>query len=61
VIIAQFEGDMMEHVPPVSSTPDHSAGITARRAAGSLRVSAGALYRAHVAHALPHHLNGWEA
>jgi hypothetical protein len=52
---------MMEHVSPVSSTPDHSAGITARRAAGSLRVSAGALYRAHVAHALPHHLNGWEA
>jgi hypothetical protein len=34
LIIAQFEGDMMEHLSPASSTPDHSAAVTARRAAG---------------------------
>jgi hypothetical protein len=45
MIIAQFEGDMMDRVSPVASAPDHSAAITARRAAGSLRLSSGALSR----------------
>jgi hypothetical protein len=40
---------MMEQASPVSS-PDHSAAITPRRAAGNLR-------RAHVP---PLHLNGYE-